>query len=65
MALEIVTNAKDARKPRDRRDEAYICSYECTFCPECTAEMRSICPNCGGELVRPCRGHRAGAVIAV
>jgi len=33
-------------------DEAYICSYECTFCPECTNEMKARCPNCGGELVR-------------
>jgi uncharacterized protein len=32
--------------------EAMICSYECTFCVECTAEMNSVCPNCGGELVR-------------
>ncbi len=31
---------------------AYICSYECTFCEECTKEMENICPNCGGELVR-------------
>lgn len=29
-----------------------ICSYECTFCSRCTEEMSSICPNCGGELIR-------------
>ncbi|EGM76727.1 hypothetical protein Rhein_3194 [Rheinheimera sp. A13L] len=33
-------------------DEAYICSFECTFCPVCTNKMAGICPNCGGELVR-------------
>jgi hypothetical protein len=33
-------------------DEAYICTYECTFCPTCTHAMAAICPNCGGELVR-------------
>ena len=31
---------------------AWICSYECTFCPRCTEEMGHVCPNCGGELVR-------------
>ena len=36
---------------------ARICSYECTFCPECAAAMDDVCPNCGGELVaRPRRG---------
>jgi len=36
--------------------EAYICSYECTFCRDCTAELERRCPNCGGELVsRPRR----------
>ncbi len=32
--------------------EAYICSYECTFCADCTADMQDRCPNCGGELLR-------------
>jgi hypothetical protein len=35
---------------------AAICSFECTFCPACAAEMAHTCPNCGGELVaRPRR----------
>ena len=35
---------------------AFICSYECTFCPACTEAMSAVCPNCGGELVpRPRR----------
>jgi hypothetical protein len=36
---------------------ARICSFECTFCPECAANVfASVCPNCGGELVaRPIR----------
>ncbi|MDG5499521.1 DUF1272 domain-containing protein [Marinobacter sp. BGYM27] len=37
-------------------DPAHICSYECTFCDKCRTEMASVCPNCGGELVR--RPHR-------
>ncbi len=35
---------------------AFICSFECTFCAECTDAMDDRCPNCGGELVdRPTR----------
>ena len=35
---------------------AFICSFECTFCAECTDELDDRCPNCGGELVdRPVR----------
>ena len=37
-------------------DQAYICSFECTFCPDCTTTLAGSCPNCGGELVkRPIR----------
>jgi hypothetical protein len=36
--------------------DARICSYECTFCPDCAAGFEGRCPNCGGELVtRPRR----------
>jgi hypothetical protein len=31
--------------------EAYICSYECTYCETCVIELKHICPNCSGELV--------------
>lgn len=31
---------------------AYICVHECTFCEPCTDNMKQICPNCIGELVR-------------
>ncbi len=38
--------------------EAFICSFECTFCPTCAAALEHICPNCSGELVpRPRRRH--------
>ena len=33
-------------------DEAYICVFECTYCPACTHAMEAVCPNCGGELAR-------------
>ena len=33
--------------------EAAICSYECTFCTDCTnRRLAGVCPNCSGELVR-------------
>lgn len=38
-------------------EEAFICSFECTFCIECTITiLKNICPNCKGNLVkRPTR----------
>jgi hypothetical protein len=34
-------------------DNAYICSFECTFCQACTTQtLHHICPNCSGELLR-------------
>ena len=33
-------------------DEAYICSFECTFCARCSESLGGICPRCGGEQVR-------------
>ena len=38
---------------------AFICSYECTFCGDCSADMDHVCPNCGGELVRRPRRETA------
>jgi hypothetical protein len=36
--------------------EALICSFECTFCTSCAADLEHVCRNCGGELVpRPRR----------
>ena len=26
------------------------CSFQCTFCDDCAAALKSICPNCGGAL---------------
>ena len=38
---------------------AFICSFECTFCAECTDDMDEVCPNCGGELMdRPTRSKK-------
>ncbi len=40
----------EASLPAD--GEAYICSYECTFCADCVGVLEGRCPNCGGELLR-------------
>ena len=42
---------------------AFICSYECTFCPTCAQELGAICPNCSGELVS--RPRRLGGATDV
>lgn len=38
-------------------NEAYICSFECTFCTHCVKSILNfVCPNCSGNLViRPIR----------
>ena len=37
--------------------EAFICSFECTFCRGCVTEvLKGVCPNCGGNFApRPIR----------
>ncbi|RTE67544.1 DUF1272 domain-containing protein [Amphritea opalescens] len=45
--------------------EAYICSYECTFCRGCVEQQLSnVCPNCGGGFsprpIRPVKEYREG-----
>lgn len=37
--------------------EAYICSFECTYCAACAHDrLQGVCPNCGGGFVpRPIR----------
>jgi uncharacterized protein len=37
--------------------DAFICSFECTYCRTCAdGVLKGICPNCGGGLVsRPIR----------
>jgi hypothetical protein len=43
--------------------EAYMCTYECTFCRDCVeGRLAGVCPNCGGELVR--RPRRTARMLA-
>ena len=33
--------------------EAFICTFECTFCRACAeGVLAGKCPNCGGELIQ-------------
>jgi hypothetical protein len=52
MSLEMKPGCERCGAPLAHVAEAYVCSYECTFCPDCTTAMDAACPNCGGELVR-------------
>ena len=40
--------------------DACICSFECTFCAGCVADvLHDVCPNCGGGFApRPIRPAR-------
>ncbi len=52
----------DRDLPPDTRD-AFICTFECTFCRECCEQrLQHTCPNCGGELIRRPRRPEAQLV---
>ncbi|MHC5112056.1 MAG: DUF1272 domain-containing protein [Planctomycetota bacterium] len=56
MALEMKDKCEACGAELVQTAEAFICSYECTFCPACCEAMQGACPNCGGDLVeRPRR----------
>ncbi|CAM4492005.1 DUF1272 domain-containing protein [Paenibacillus tarimensis] len=52
MALEMKGSCQTCGTALQMDSDAYICVYECTFCPDCSSNSHHICPNCGGELVR-------------
>jgi hypothetical protein len=66
MQLEMKTRCEKCDGGLLPTGEAYICSYECTFCVGCSSQMNEICPHCGGELlprprrILPLTGDHAG-----
>ena len=53
--LEMKDACERCGDPTPADGEAMICSYECTWCPSCAAEL-GTCPNCNGVLQpRPTR----------
>ncbi len=61
--LAMKTMCERCRTSLDNAAAATICSYECTFCVDCSAAVDNECPNCGGELTaRPRRVAQAPAI---
>jgi two-component system LytT family sensor kinase len=60
MQLEMKTRCERCGSSLLPTEEAYICSYECTFCPQCSLKLKGICSHCGGELIR--RPRRVGSI---
>jgi len=49
--------------------DAMICSFECTFCARCVADvLDNVCPNCGGGFcprpIRPQANWNDGNCVA-
>lgn len=68
--LELRPNCEgcDKELPPSATD-ACICSYECTFCTSCVANLlMNVCPNCGGGFsprpIRPKGEYRPGLSLA-
>ena len=61
MNLEMKIGCERCGRNLPSTAEAFICSYECTFCPSCTAQFQGTCPNCGGELTQ--RPRRASVEV--
>ena len=58
--LEMKTVCLDYNGPLTHSSDALICSYECTYCPDCAEARARVCKNCGGILVaRPKRALRS------
>ena len=59
MALELKGICEKCGRTLMITGEAYICSYECTYCATCAEQVSFVCPNCEGELVRRPRRKEA------
>lgn len=61
--LQLRPNCEACDKDLDASEtDAFICSFECTFCRDCSeTRLDHTCPNCGGVLVA--RPTRAAALL--
>lgn len=59
--LELRPNCECCDRELAVTDSALICSFECTWCPDCAqACLAQRCPNCSGDLQpRPVRPEGA------
>lgn len=55
--LQLRPNCECCNKDLPPEADAFICTFECTFCPACVYEvLAGVCPNCGGNFTqRPVR----------
>ena len=55
--LELRPNCERCDKDLPPDADARICTFECTFCPDCVDKVfKGVCPNCGGNFEkRPVR----------
>jgi predicted kinase len=61
--LDIRPNCECCNRDLPNESEAArICTFECTFCDGCSAALKNVCPNCGGELLG--RPRRPAAALA-
>jgi hypothetical protein len=61
--LELRPNCECCDRDLPPEAQARICTFECTFCPDCAdGRFGGVCPNCGGDLVR--RPVRPDALLA-
>ena len=51
-SIDMKTSCEACERALPADHEAYICSFECTFCSDCGVSRQFTCPNCGGELLR-------------
>lgn len=64
--LELRPTCENCNRPLPpHAADAMICSFECTFCSGCVAEvLHNVCPNCGGGFerrpVRPASDRKGG-----
>jgi len=63
MHLDMKTRCEKCGRTFGAGDDAYICSYECTFCQSCAASTQHTCPNCGGELLRRPRRNAGPGLV--
>lgn len=58
--LELRPNCETCDRDLPNGGRAFICTFECTFCPDCTTQThKGTCPNCGGDLQpRPTRPEK-------
>lgn len=50
--MEMRTQCEKCEDALTHDGVAYICSHECTYCHGCFDDLKGVCLNCSGELVR-------------